>query len=211
VSNVGYWGGKCHHEYEPPELPNQVGGGGFVDFDTGEFLEEEIGLGPVTPATPTSFEMREVGIVLDVLPTVSQDKRFVDISIKPDITDFDGFINYGTPILAGQTTTINPNPVNLGGLFQTVDQVITPNEILMPVFSKIGTETSLTVADKSTIVIGGLLEERSQNVEDKTPILGDIPVVGRLFQSKASRPSKTAIIFLVTVRVVDGAGRPFNP
>ncbi|MBK1825859.1 Amuc_1098 family type IV pilus outer membrane protein [Haloferula rosea] len=197
-------------EYEPPELPNQVGGT-LVDLDTGELVDQDVGIVPVTPATPTSFEMREVGIVLDVLPTVSQDKSYVDISIKPDITDFDGFINYGTPILAGQTTTINPNPVNLGGLFQTSDVVITPNEILMPVFSKIGTETSLTVADKATVVIGGLLEERSQNVEDKTPILGDIPVVGRLFQSKASRPVKTAIIFLVTVRVVDGAGRPFNP
>jgi len=197
-------------EYEPPELPNQVGGT-LVDLNTGELVDQDVGLVPVTPATPTSFKMREVGIVLDVLPTASKDKRYVDISLKPDITDFDGFINYGTPILAGQTTTINPNPGGLGGLFQTSDQVITPNEILMPVFSKIGTETSLTVADKATVVIGGLLEERTQNVEDKTPVLGDIPVVGRLFQSTASQPMKTAIIFLVTVRVVDGAGRPFNP
>ena len=198
-------------EYDPPELPQQIGGGGFIDLNTGQAIQEEIGLVPVTPANPTSFEMRETGIILEVLPTASADKQYVDISIKPDITEFDGFINYGTPILAGQTGVLNQNFGGLGALVGSQDQVITPNEILMPVFSKIGAETSLTVADKSTVVIGGLFEETHDEVEDKTPILGDIPVVGRLFQSKASKPVKKAIVFLVTVRVVDGAGRPFNP
>ena len=200
-------------EYEPPELPNQVGGGGFIDLNTGETFQEEIGLVPVTPATPTDFEMREVGVILDVLPTASKDKRYVDVNLKPSVVDFDGFINYGTPILAGQSFQLNPfgGGQGLAGLFTQTPQVITPNEILMPVFSKMGTETALTVADGATIVIGGLLEERSQTVNDKTPILGDIPVVGRLFQSNASAPVKTAIIFLVKVRVVDAAGRPFNP
>ena len=73
------------------------------------------------------------------------------------------------------------------------------------------TGTSLTVADGQTIVIGGLMQEKTQKVEDKTPILGDIPVFGRLFQSNAYSPVQTAIVFLVKVRVVDAAGRPFNP
>jgi general secretion pathway protein D len=197
-------------EYDPPELPQQVGGGGFIDLDTGEFLPERLGVFPVTPANPNSFETRDVGIILEVLPTVSSDKRYVDINLKPDFTEFDGFINYGTPILAGQILTPNPNP-GIGDLFQATDLVVTPNEILMPVFSKIGTETSMTVANNATVVIGGLLEEKTQNVNDKTPILGDIPVLGRLFQSNASQEVKSAIILLVTVRVVDGAGRPFNP
>lgn len=198
-------------EYDPPELPQQIGGGGFIDLNTGQALPEEIGIVPVTPANPTSFEMRETGIILEVLPTASANKQYVDISIKPDITEFDGFVNYGTPILAAQQGVLNPTFGGLGTLIQPEDQVITPNAILMPVFSKIGTESSLTVADKATVVIGGLFEETSEQVEDKTPVLGDIPVVGRLFQSKASSPVKKAIIFLVTVRVVDGAGRPFNP
>jgi general secretion pathway protein D len=196
-------------EYEPPELPNTVGGDVLIDLDTGEAILPEAAPSPVTPATPTGFEMREVGIVLEVLPTASADKRFVDISLKPEMTDFDGFINYGSPILAGQQVGIGFGP---GGIFaDPTDIVITPNEILMPVFSKIGTETALTVADNATIVLGGLLEERIQNVEDKTPVLGDLPMVGRLFQSKAYSPVKTAIVIMVHVRVVDAAGRPFHP
>ena len=198
-------------EYEPPELPNSFG-------DTGDF----VGLPgtpttvvapssfPVTPATPTSFEMREVGVVLDVLPTVSSDKHYVDVSLKPEFTDFDGFINYGTPITSGSTPTISGGGIFGGIGTSSVPQVLTNNEILMPVFSKLGTETALTVANGATIVIGGLLEERTRRIEDKTPVLGDLPVVGRLFQSKVDAPVKTALIFLVHVRVVDAAGRPFD-
>ncbi len=194
-------------EYEPPELPSSTGGGaggfggggGFGGFGGG-------GVTPVTPATPTAFEMRKTGVLLDVLPTASEDKRYVDINIKPELTIFDGFVNYGSPILSAAPTT------GVGALLgQNEPVVVTNNEILMPVFSKTATNTALTVADGATIVIGGLLEERNERFNDKVPILGDIPVVGRLFQTNGSSSVRRAVIFLVKVRVVDAAGRPFNP
>lgn len=180
-------------EYEPPEIPNQVGDGASSN--------------PVTPATPTAFDMRETGMVLEVLPVASKDRRYVEVTLKPELVEFDGFIDYGSPILGGVPTGV------LGGLLGGGGEVaeVTPNSILMPVFSVTTTDTAVTVADGSTIVIGGLLEERSQKVEDKVPVFGDIPVVGRLFQSSVSAPTKSAVIFLVKVRVVDAAGRPFNP
>jgi general secretion pathway protein D len=190
-------------EYEPPELPNTVGGGGTIDLATGIITPDEVGVSPVTPATPTSFEMRETGIMMDVLPTVSQNKQYVDITLSPNITDFDGFLNYGSPI----TSAVDGGIANLGA---PVSVEITPNRILMPVFSVMKTGTSLTVADGQTIVIGGLMQEKTQKVEDKTPILGSIPVLGRLFQSNAYSPVQTAIVFFVKVTVVDAAGRPFN-
>ncbi|RYD35532.1 MAG: hypothetical protein EOP85_18945, partial [Verrucomicrobiaceae bacterium] len=52
--------------------------------------------------------------------------------------------------------------------------------------------------------------EEVQNVEDQTPVLGSIPIVGRLFQSKARKPSSTAILFLVKVDLLDPTGRPFR-
>ncbi|WP_193211473.1 Amuc_1098 family type IV pilus outer membrane protein [Luteolibacter marinus] len=194
-------------EYEPPELPNTVGGGGLVDLDTGEVFNEDLGQTPITPATPTSFETREVGVILDVLPTVSADRHYIDIVLKPSVTDFDGFINYGTPILGDA-------PQSLGGFATSFTGgsrvVLTSNEILMPVFSTMRTETNLTIADGATLIIGGMLQEKIQKVEDKTPILGDLPLIGRMFQSDVYSPVKTAIVFFVTVKVVDPTGRPFR-
>lgn len=191
-------------EYEPPELPNSVNAPLILDLNGGGVIGAAQAQSPVTPSTPTSFETRDVGVVLDVLPTVSADRHYVDIALKPSVTNFDGFINYGTPI-TGQA------PSTLGSLTGTDSRVtITSNEILMPVFSVMRTETNLTVADGSTLVIGGLLQEKLQNVEDKTPTLGDLPVVGRMFQSKAYAPVRTAVIFFVTVRVVDPTGKSFR-
>ncbi|MBB5352421.1 general secretion pathway protein D [Haloferula luteola] len=200
-------------EYEPPELPNSVGGSDFVDFGTGGgglgTSSGSAGSFPVTPSTPSSFDMREVGMVLDVLPTVSANKDYVDITLKPSLVEFDGFVNYGSPITSGSSSTLTMG-TGFVPSFSSEPQVLTRNEILMPVFSPMRTESSLTVADGATIVVGAMLDEHRQSVDDHTPILGELPLVGRLFQSKVDAPVKTAVMFLVHVKVVDAAGRPFK-
>ena len=172
-------------EYEPPELPTQVGSGGGT---------------PVTPATPTAFEKKDVGITLEVLPVVGPERRFIDISINPSFIEFDGYVNYGSPI-----NTAVDGLLGAGG---TVE--LTKNSILMPIFSTQKTSTQLTVADGSTVAFGGLTSQRVQMVEDKVPVLGSLPWVGRLFSSTSRQPSSTAIIFLVQVELLDPTGQPYR-
>jgi general secretion pathway protein D len=168
-------------EYDPPEVPSSVGGDA---------------VSPVTPASPTAFNTRDVGVQLEVLPVADANRQFIDITLNPTITDFDGFVNYGSPILAPSS--------------EGTSLVLTENTILMPVFSVKRVNTNLTVADGSTMVIGGLLKDELTNLNDKTPLLGDIPVVGRLFQSNVTRQTSTAILFLVNVELLDPTGRPFR-
>jgi general secretion pathway protein D len=177
-------------EYEPPELPNQTSSQG------GSF--------PVTPATPTAFTKTDVGLTLDVLPMADANKQFVEVTLNPTITDFDGFVNFGSPIYS--TTQV----LGVGGGQQTQRTEITNNAILMPVFSTQRATTNVIVADGATIVIGGMLRDSIETVEDKVPVIGDLPVVGRFFQSRAHRPVSTAIIFLVNVELMDPTGRRFN-
>jgi general secretion pathway protein D len=172
-------------EYEPPELPTTVG--------------SDVGVSPVTPATPTAFEKRDVGISLEVLPVADAEKRHVDINVAPSFVEFDGFVNYGSPINSVVNGLTGANVVTL-----------TENAILMPVFSSQRTNTQLTVADGSTIAIGGLMSDSIQNVEDKVPVLGDLPWVGRLFTSTAKQTASTAIVFLVRVELLDPTGRPYR-
>ncbi|RYD33151.1 MAG: type II and III secretion system protein, partial [Verrucomicrobiaceae bacterium] len=182
-------------EYEPPEIPQTISSTEI--YLNGVFIGSEGNNSfPVTPATPTAFEMEEVGVVLEVLPTADASKRYIEVVMKPSVTDFDGFVNYGTPI----------NMPSGSGSIR-----ITDNSILAPVFSKQKVDIpTLTVADGATIIVGGLLQQSMQSVEDKTPVLGNLPVVGRLFQSKAHQPVSTAIIFMVNVQLVDPTGRPFR-
>ncbi|MCU0795500.1 MAG: type II and III secretion system protein [Akkermansiaceae bacterium] len=185
-------------EYEPPELPNSVGATGGIGGG--------IGLGggassfPVTPATPTSFETRNTGVTLEIAPNIGNNDFVIDLNFAPEIVEFEGFINYGSPIQSPSTDLLgNPTTVT-----------ITENRIEMPVFSKRSVNTALTIFDGYTVAVGGLMREDVQNVEDKVPILGDIPIVGRLFQSKAENRIKSNLIIFVTAEIIDATGRPLN-
>ena len=176
--------------------PDGIGGGiGGIGGGGGQVASS-----PITPATPTAFEKRSVGISLEVLPVADANKRYVDVTLAPQFSALDGFVNYGSPINTTTTTL-------LGGR-QTIE--ITPNQILMPVFSNHKLNTQLTVEDGATIALGGLMQERVQNVEDKVPVLGNIPLIGRFFTSKSKQSVDTAIIFLVHIELLDPTGRPYR-
>jgi general secretion pathway protein D len=187
-------------EYEPPEIPQQIGG------DPNGFAVASVNNPPITPAMPTAFEKRDVGVILEVSPVVSADRRYIELALKPEMTNFDGFVNYGTPIT---------QPAVSSGIIGALDNsnervMLTPNRILQPVFSTTRADTSVTIADGSTIIIGGLVEERIQNVEDQVPVLGNLPLVGRLFQSHARQPIRKNVLIMVQVELQDPSGRPYR-
>ena len=87
---------------------------------------------------------------------------------------------------------------------------ITENRIEMPVFATRRVTTGLTIYDGYTVAVGGLMREDVQNVEDSVPILGDLPIIGRLFRSKAESRTKSNLIIFVTAEIIDAAGARIN-
>ena len=185
-------------EYEPPELPNQVGGGfgGQPDFGGGG------GGGgfPVTPATPTAFETRNTGVTLEIEPNLGPNEYVIDLRFAPEIVEFEGFINYGSPITSPATDAFG-NPVTV---------TITENRIEMPVFSSRRVATGITIYDGHTVAVGGLMREDVQDVEDGVPILSDIPLIGRLFKSDAQSHIKSNLIIFVTAKIIDASGKDYR-
>jgi general secretion pathway protein D len=187
-------------EYEPPELPQSTGGTGNGGSILGNLGGGGGGGFPVTPATPTAFETRNTGVTLEIEPTIGENDFVIDLNFVPEIVEFEGFINYGSPIQAPSSDALG-NPVI---------SVITENRIEMPVFSSRRVKTSLTIYDGYTVAVGGLMREDVQNVEDKVPILGDIPIIGRLFQTKGENRIKSNLIIFVTAQIIDATGRPLR-
>jgi general secretion pathway protein D len=64
--------------------------------------------------------------------------------------------------------------------------------------------------DGQTVVLGGLITENLQKIDDKVPFLGDIPMVGRLFRTKTTVRNKRNLLIFVTARLVDPAGNPIH-
>lgn len=180
---------------EPPPPSTVSGTGATVGPPPGSFVSQ----GVVTPSTPTAFETRNLGVTLEVEPIIGPDGYTIDLNLSPEVVEFDGFINYGS--------TIN------GPIFNVITQqinsaILTQNVINQPIFSTRKVTTSVSIWDGQTIALGGLVREDVQKVEDKVPILGDIPLAGRLFRSNVDQKIKRNLIIFVTARLMDAEGRP---
>ena len=71
-----------------------------------------------------------------------------------------------------------------------------------PTISQREAETSASVRDGETFVIGGLTYENVINSESKVPILGDIPLLGDLFSVEKSTNTKTELYIIITPHIV---------
>jgi len=187
-------------EFTQPQLPQIASSGtAAVNPITGLPIATTVPV-VVTPTTPTKFETRNTGVTLEVEPVVGADGATIDLNLIPQVVEFEGFINYGSPINAVGVNT-------MAGISVSQPILLTENVINQPIFSTRKVTTSVQVADGQTVVIGGLMREDVQKVEDKTPLLGDIPMVGRLFRSNIDQHVKRNLIIFVTARKVTPLGQ----
>lgn len=172
------------------EIQSQVGSGHTATDGTGSAAGVTI-----TAGTPKDFTTRNVGMELRVIPTVEEDERSISLELHPKVTEFEGFIEYGGPSIAisgGRTVTVPP------GFYQ-------------PVFSLREVSTRVTIWDGATIIMGGLTREEVKKVEDKVPVLGDIPLLGHLFRSKGRSAQKRNLLIFVTANLVGPGGASRAP
>jgi general secretion pathway protein D len=188
-------------QYAPPQIPQstqvQIQGNGVGNQNQRPPT--------VTPSFPNDFTKQDLGVVLEAKPTIGPDGYTIDLELNPKVTDFDGFVNYGSPINAvGSLSSVVP----AGILSVPVSQTLTTNTINQPVFSVREVNTFVTVWDGQTVALGGLIREDVQKIQDKVPILGDLPMAGRLFRSDADQKIKKNLVIFVTPRILDAEGQP---
>jgi general secretion pathway protein D len=192
--------------FDPPSLPQQTSreGQGQQTFPPGALISGGI----VTPSSPNNFATKELGVSLEVEPQVGADNFTIDLSLNPQIIDFDGFVNYGSPIFNARfdEKVYLANPLGTG----VVQTVATENVINQPIFSVRQVSTNVSIWDGQTVALGGLIREDVQKVNDKVPILGDIPLAGRLFRTNVDQKIKKNLIIFVTARLMDAEGQPLQ-
>ena len=145
----------------------------------------------ITAGTPQDFVTRNVGVEMTVTPNVENDDT-ISLILEPRVTEFEGFVEYGGPSVAlqGDTTVTVP-----AGFYQ-------------PIFSTREITTEVTVYDGATVVMGGLTRDEVKTVNDKVPVLGDIPGLGRLFRSEGESRQKRNLLIFVTANLVSPGGSP---
>jgi general secretion pathway protein D len=189
--------------FNPPQVPPPTTGSQSSSTTPASGIV--VTSGAVTPSTPSEFEKRDLGVSLEVEPQVGADNYTIDLSLSPEVVEFDGFVNYGSSINGPR---YDPASIAAGNPSGIVPFVITPNVINQPIFSVRKVTTSVSIWDGQTVALGGLIREDVQKVNDKVPILGDIPLAGRLFRSNVDQKIKKNLIVFVTARLMNAEGQP---
>ena len=116
-----------------------------------------------------------------------------------------------------QTSTLqNVNFLNTGVVLTVTPQISADNQVLMSVTPEVSTgqitnglpqtettntDTTVLLPDGYGMVIGGLIKEQDIETQDKVPILGDIRVIGRLFQKRTVNRQRVEIIIALLPRI----------
>lgn len=79
------------------------------------------------------------------------------------------------------------------------------SEIAAPVIAKRQARTVVYLEQGQAIVLGGLVSERTVEVQRKVPVLGDLPLLGLLFRSDRTRKERTNVLFFIRPRILQGA------
>lgn len=120
----------------------------------------------------TSFNKEAVELSITIKPQINKISNFVKLDITTKMGDF--------------------NNASVPEAFQ--GQAVGTTER--------NTKTSVVVADKDTIVLGGMIRDKVNETVSKVPILGDIPLIGWLFKSKSKDISKTNLLVFITPHIV---------
>lgn len=130
------------------------------------------------------------GVTISDTGATQSQVEYQDVGIILNVTPHinpDGFV----------TLEIHPEISNITPSSITITEGLTA-----PIFNARTAETTVTVKDGETIVIGGLIQHRDEETENKVPVVGDLPFVGALFRATAKQRRKSELLIVVTPYVV---------
>lgn len=119
-----------------------------------------------------TFEYKDVGINVEFTPIIQEKANTVTLKVKPEVSEID------------TTTAMSANGITIFAL------------------NSRKAETTVELQDGQTFVIAGLLQRNDTVKKDQVPIMGDLPVIGKLFSSESFKKGETELLIFVTPKII---------
>ncbi len=171
-----------------------------VEVDTGDTTSSTT----ITPPVPNfPEEGTPIGVNFKVKPQVLADNRTIRMHLEPNISQYLGDDRYDMYLYYDNYQ----NGVPVSG------QMHVPGErfsIFKPIIARREMSVDVDLDNGETVVLGGLVQSLTTSRVDKLPLLGDLPLIGRLFQSQWDKAERTNLLFFVTARLLSYDGVPIE-
>ena len=122
------------------------------------------------------FDYKDIGIILKVTPQVNA-RGFIKLTLSPEVSQKNGTTTFG----------------GAGGAS-------------IPIIATRKATTTVSLKDGFTMGIGGLLSSQTTKGGNKVPVLGSIPLLGRLFRSDSNDVQSTNLIIFITAKTISAEG-----
>ena len=126
----------------------------------------------------SGFDFKPIGVILKVTPQVNA-RGFIKLTASPEVSQQNGSVAFG-----GASGT------------------------QIPIIATRKAVTQVSLKDGYTMGIGGLLTQSANKTQTKVPVLGSIPVLGRLFRSDGKNTTTTNLIIFITAKSISAEGAP---
>ncbi len=124
----------------------------------------------------SGFDWQDIGVILRVTPQVNA-RGFIKLAVHPEVSQQNGVTNFG----------------GAGGAS-------------IPIIATRSATTEVSLKDGYTMGLGGLLQRNTNNTTTKVPVLGDIPLLGRLFSNKSTNVTTTNLLIFITAKIISADG-----
>ncbi len=139
-------------------------------------------------AYDTTVDIIPTGSVLDVEAVISADRRYVTLTVRPYVSTLNGFSSYA--VIA---TTADPNtgiPLTGEGFIQ------------LPNFTIQTLETTVSVPDGGTLLLGGQRTSIEVEREMGVPLLNKIPILNRMFSNRSMVRDEQTLLILIRPKII---------
>jgi general secretion pathway protein D len=125
---------------------------------------------------PKDFLRRDVGILLKVIPSVGADRKTINLSLIPEVSE------------------------------ATADAFVYTGDVKLPKFTSRNLSTTVVANSGDTVVLGGMIKESRTKTVTKVPFLGDIPLLGAFFKKDADSIQRKNLLIFVTAKILSPSG-----
>jgi type II secretory pathway component GspD/PulD (secretin) len=137
-----------------------------------------------------TISVTQEGVILDVEATVSADRRYVTLTVRPSLAQLrqtpPRSITIKGSVAQGQTTL----PTTVEGQIELPDLQITT------------LKTSVSVPDRGTLLLGGQRLKADVEIEAGVPVMSKVPVLNRLFTNRSSVQDEQTLLILIKPTII---------
>jgi general secretion pathway protein D len=146
-----------------------------------------------TTTFTTTLQSVPVGFVMNVTPQIGENDSVI-LNIRPSISSIVSYVPDPNPTLA--------NPCGFGVSSCSIPPIVSN----VPVVRTREMESVIRVDDGNIAVMGGLIEDRIENIDNTVPVASRIPVFGELFRQRDDLAAKTELVIFLRPIVIKEAG-----